>query len=416
MNENQYYIKNNIMKKLICLFFFSLYLILPDAMSQTAKEALEQQKKRLESEIQYTQKLLDQNRKDKVSNENQVNLLNKQISSQQNLIALVNQEVNQINIEIRRTEKELTELEDEIKKLKEEYAKMIYYSYLTRNTYHRLMFIFASENMNEAFLRLRYLQEYASSRRRQADLINEKQLELNRKVESLKSIQKQKFELLKEQERKNNELQQQRREKDKTVRDLQTREKQLRADIRKKQENANKLQREIEAIIRREIEEAKKKADAKKVAGSNMSLTPAEFEISKGFAGNKGSIPWPVENGVITGRFGEFPHPVLPGIKIKNNGVDISTSKGADVKVVFEGTVSAVINLPNGSQAVIVRHGEYLTVYANLYAVQVKKGDKLRVNQLLGKVQTDSSNATIFHFEVWKETTIENPETWIKRK
>ena len=148
-----------------------------------------------------------------------------------------------------------------------------------------------------------------------------------------------------------------------------------------------------------------------------MPMTTEELEISKGFAGNKGKLPWPVDNGVVTGKYGEHPHPVLNGIKIKNNGIDVTTRHNTQAKVVFEGTVSAILTLPNETKAVIIRHGDYLTVYSNLVSVQVKKDQKVKTSDVLGVVYVDpTSNSAVFHFEVWKEKSLENPEWWLRKK
>ncbi len=414
MALNCLYKSNSLMRKGIYLLFVFLFLAISDVASQSTKESLQQQKKRLDNEIQYIQKQLDQTKKATTTNETQVKLLNKQISNQETYIRLINNEVEKIRIEVGKTENELQELEQYIKGLKDEYAQMIYYSYLTRNTYHRLMFIFASDNLNEAFLRLRYLQEYANAMRRQADLIKENQQELDKKITELNKLEDEKQKLLKESEVKSKELIQQRKDKDKVVRDLKTKQSQLLTDIKKKQENVKKLQKEIDEIIRREIEESKKREGTKKVEGGNMFLTPAEFEISKGFTGNKGKLPWPVEKGVIIEKFGVHQHPIERGVKTDNKGIDISTAKDAIVKPVFEGVVSVVITNPFGSKTIVIKHGQYLTVYTNLYALQVKKGDKVNTNTILGKVQFDTQNS-IIHFEVWKEMQVENPENWLRK-
>jgi murein hydrolase activator len=402
-------------KSLILLFFILGQLI--SATAQTDKEKLQNRKKNLEKEIDNTNKLLEQTRKTTRVNVQQLQLIQGQITNQQKLVGLIYQEISSLNAEMKLLDEQIVKLEKELELLKSEYAKMIYFSYLTRNSYHRLMFIFASESMNEAFQRYRYLQEYAANRRRQAELIQVKQAELNEHLQTLEKVKEEKFQLLRQQETEVNNLNKQKKEKDKTIKDLQTQEQKLRADIKKKQQEAQKLQRQIEELIRKEIEAANKKANTKVVAGSSMPMTTEELEISRGFAGNRGRLPWPVDNGVITGKFGEHPHPVISGIKIKNNGIDITTRQNTQVRAVFDGSVSAIFTLPNEAKAVIVRHGDYLTVYANLKTVQVKKDDKVKASAILGTVSTDASvNSAVFHFEVWKEKTIENPEFWLRNR
>lgn len=381
------------------------------------KDNLQQQKKKIESDIASTNKMLEETRKSKTANLNQLTLLQGQIENQQKLLGLIQEEVGVMNREMALMARQIVDLENELTRLKDEYARMIYFSYLTRNTYHRLMFVFASSSMNEAFIRLRYLQEYSSSRRRQAELITEKRNMLVDTKNQLEAIKNEKFHLLKQQESEVDILHSQKKEKDKKVQDLKAKEKELLADIRKKQKEAEKLQRQIEELIRAEMEEANKKTNTTKKTPTSMPMTNEELEISKGFSGNKGKLPWPVDNGVVTGKFGEHPHPVLPGVKIKNNGIDVSTRQNSSVKAVFEGSVSAIITLPTGNKAVMIRHGEYLTIYSNLKSVSVSKGQKVKINDLIGVVYTDpEDNSSVFHFEVWREKTLENPEYWLKAR
>ncbi len=418
---------NKYMKQFLCRFHFkttAIFIIVialsvsSDLYAQkTEKEKLQNKKQNLEQEIYNTNKLLDQTRKAKQTSLNQLALIEGQIANQQQLVELIQDEVITINNEMTSLINQIKTLEQELELLKKEYAEMIYFSYLTRSSYNKMMFLFAAESMNEAYQRYRYLQEYANSRKRQAKLIVAKQEELRQLLLQLDTIKSEKFRLLKEQETEVQKLNVQKKEKDKTVQDLKTQEQKLKDDIKRKQREAEKLQKQIEHLILKEMEEANKKTNTTKVAGTSMPMTTAELEISKGFSGNKGKLPWPVDNGVVTGKYGEHPHPVLAGIKVKNNGIDISTKANTQSKAVFEGSVSAVFTLPNGSKAVIIRHGEYLTVYSNLVSIKVKKDDKVSTSTVLGTVYTDpSDNSTIFHFEVWKEKALENPEFWLRKR
>ena len=203
------------------------------------------------------------------------------------------------------------------------------------------------------------------------------------------------------------------------VQTLKQKESKLRNDLKQKQRDAKKLEKAIARIIEEEIRKAKEKAA--KTGGtttkSGFALTPKELELSGQFSDNQGKLPWPSERGVITSSFGEHAHPTLPSIKIENNGVDITTDKGAKARAVFEGTVSAVVSIPGAHKAVIVRHGEFLSVYANLEDVIVKMGDKLTVKQEIGSVVTSREDGkTVLHFEIWKGATKLNPEKWVVSK
>jgi septal ring factor EnvC (AmiA/AmiB activator) len=195
----------------------------------------------------------------------------------------------------------------------------------------------------------------------------------------------------------------------------------LRKQLEEKQRAKKKLDKAIDDLIRKEIAAAKKKATAsgkKNVTSSNVfSLTPEAQKLSSNFAGNKGKLPWPVEQGNISERFGEHPHAELKGIMVKNNGVDIRSVPGTSARSVFDGEVSGVINIPGSNSAVIIRHGEYLSVYSNLSSVSVKKGDKVTTRQKIGQVYYDKDEGySEIHLEIWKGTTKLDPALWLARK
>jgi septal ring factor EnvC (AmiA/AmiB activator) len=205
------------------------------------------------------------------------------------------------------------------------------------------------------------------------------------------------------------------------MQNLTQREKKLRKDLAEKQIAKQKLDRAIENIIRKEIEAARKKATAagkKNITNTNVfNLTPESQKLSNSFSGNHGNLPWPVESGTITETFGEHPHKELKGIMIKNNGVDIQTAKNSNARSVFDGTVSGVVNIPGSGKAVIIRHGEYLTVYSNLDNVSVKTGDKVTTKQRIGTVgQSSEGDRGEIHLEIWKGVNKLDPQGWIARR
>ncbi len=394
-----------------------MVLISNISFSQKEKDKLQTQKRKLEKDIEKTNKLLEQTKKTALVNIEQLSILKKQITYQQLLITVIREEISGINTEINNLNKSIKKLEEELEQIRGEYAKMIYYSYLTRSSYHRLMFIFASKNINEAYRRYKYLQEYSSARQRHASNIESKQKELSDNIAQLEKIKIEKLNLLKQEESQVANLSKQRTARDKYIKDLRKQEAKLKSDINKKQKEATRLNRKIEELIRREIEEARKRAEASKVPGYMMPMTTAELEIAKGFSANKGKLPWPVEHAVVIAPFGEYPHPVLPGIKIKNNGIDIATRENTQARAIFDGVVSAIFTLPNETKAVIIRHGSYLTVYANLISVKVKKGDNVKASDFIGIIYTNlSDNNAILHFEIWEEKTHQNPELWLREK
>jgi murein hydrolase activator len=357
------------------LIFIPVVLFPFLAFSQESKEKLQKTKKQLEEDIRYTARLLEETHQTKQNSLNKVILLNRQIEKRQSLISAISGEVDQIQVQMELQGRHISTLSEELKKMKGEYARMIYYAYKNLNAYNRLLFIFSSEDFNQAYRRLLYYQQYSAYRRTQAELIRDAQMNLNRKQKELEETKAQKLTLARSEESEKGHLTQEKEEKDKTVQQLSKKEKELEATLREKQKTAEKLEREIGKLIAAEIKAAAERAkkadnrDAKtkmKTVRTEILLTNDEQVLSSSFAYNKGKLPWPSEHGVITGRFGEHAHPVLKYVKVKNNGIDISTVKGASVRTVFAGKVSRVMSFPNLNKVVIIRHGEYLTVYSNL--------------------------------------------------
>ncbi|HTX88141.1 MAG TPA: peptidoglycan DD-metalloendopeptidase family protein [Bacteroidales bacterium] len=406
---------------LLIAWTVALWVIALLSFSQTTQEQLQRKKKQLEDEIKLTGTLLEQTRNSRQASLNRLQLLDQQIGKRQSLITTITREVDGIQVQIDLQNQQIKKLNTDLAKMKDEYARMIYYAYKNLNAYNRLLFIFSAKDFNQAFDRLRYYQQYSASRRTQAELIRDKQIEITRSQRELEETKAAKMALLTSQQSHITTLTTEKEEKDRTVEELTQKEKQLKASLKDKQEAARKLQNEIEKLIAAEIRvsAAKTKGTGKNevqkgAAETGLFLTPVEMELSSSFASNKGRLPWPAEKGIITGTFGEHPHPVLKYVKTKNNGVDIATEKGASVRAVFNGKVSRVMSFPNLNKVVIIRHGEYLTVYSNLEEVYVKDGDMVTTKQVIGNVHTDPEDAkTEIHFEIWLGKTIQNPQEWL---
>jgi murein hydrolase activator len=390
---------------------------------QLSKEKLQKTKSQLEEEIKYMSKLLEQTRQSKQTSLNKVMLLNKQIEKRQSLINTISGQVDEIQGQMELQRKNISSLSEELKKMKSEYAKMIYYAYKNLNAYNRLLFIFSAEDFNQAYRRLLYYQQYSAYRRTQAELIRNAQMIINGKQKELEETREQKLDLAHSQETEKNSLTQEMQEKDKVVQDLSRKEQDLQASLREKQKAAQKLEQEINKLISADIKAAADRAKRTYVRNSKTNMKTGSTEIlltndeqvlSNSFASNKGKLPWPSEHGVITSTYGEHPHPVLKYVKVKNNGIDISTEKGAYVRSVFSGKVSRVMSFPNLNTVVIIRHGEYLTVYSNLEGVTVKDGQTVTTKQTIGKVHTNPDDSrTDLHFEIWLGKTTQDPQVWL---
>jgi len=382
---------------------------------KTDKKELEERKKDLQKEIDYTNQLLNETKRNKKISLNQLVTLNKRITVREELINTISYEIGLINKQVQSNSNSVEALQNDLKKLKEEYAKMIFYAYKNEDAYSRLMFVFSSSDFNQAYMRLKYLQQYSDYRHRQAEMIEKTQHALNEKIKSLQEKKTAKKELLTNEELEKARLTDEKDEKEEVFSQLQKQEKQLKKDLEKKKKDAEKLQQAIQRMIEEEIKRARDVAKKNKAPEpKGLVLTPEAVALSSSFSTNKGKLPWPVLQGIITEHFGVHAHPLLPQVSISSNGIDISTSKGALARAVFEGEVTGVANIPASGSVVIIRHGEYLSVYANLSEVYVKPGDKVKTKQNIGSVIYDENDAkTELHLEIWKGQTKLDPELWL---
>ncbi|MBI9038568.1 MAG: peptidoglycan DD-metalloendopeptidase family protein [Bacteroidales bacterium] len=396
------------------LFIVTFFLFFLFSFSQNDKTKLENEKKKILDEINYTNNLIDKTNKNKQISINQLFVINNKIKKREQLISFLKDEISSINNKIDSNNKKIKELSDELSALKKEYAKMIYYAFKNKNSYDRMMFVFSSKDFNQAYQRMKYFQQYSSYRKLQASLIKSTQEEINNKTDDLKTQKEKKIEIQIQEKKEKNTLFQDKKDQNETINKLKQKEKKLRKDLRDKQKAANKLQKTIENIIAAEIKKAKEKTtDTKTKTYAN---TPEDVELSKTFSANKGKLPWPTESGIISSTFGEHPHPVLKRIKTKNNGIDILTNEGEKVRAVFDGVVSNILLIPNLNTVVIIKHGEYLTVYSNLSKVYVEKGDRVKTKQNIGIIHTNKSESkSELNFQIWKGQQLQNPAYWIKK-
>ncbi len=392
-----------------------ILLALPAAAQN--KNDLVNRKKKLQREIRLTNKLLKETRKNKDLSVDELLKLKSKINSRSNLIAAMNSEMKLVNKEIADNKQEIVELEDGLVALKAEYSKIIYYAFKHRSSYDKMMFVFASEDVNQAYKRLKYIQQYSEYRKGQAIEIVKTQENITLKIAALNQTNEDKSILVSLEKQEQQNLAVEKAEQENIVQKLQGKEQELKSKLKKKEQAKRKLQKAIQRIIEAEIRKAR---EAAKKAGNKTKgfpMTPEALKLSNSFASNKGKLPWPVKQGVITAQFGKHPHPVLDGIIINNNGIDISTTKGATARAVFNGVVSSVAIIPGEGKVVMVRHGEYLTVYSYMSEVFVSKGDKIDLKQDLGVLVNEAGKSkTEVHIEIWKGMTKLNPKYWIFRK
>lgn len=451
-------------KQLVYIVLFCAPLI-SSAQPGSRKEKLERQKVRLQDEIELANKILRETKKIKSSSLSNIQTVEQKLRLRKNLIATLDRETDLINKEIKELQLEIDTLESQVKKLKENYAQMIRQARKSSNSHSRLMFILSSEDFNQALRRMEYLEQYSEFRRRQVESIQAKELELGEKLEELGKTKLKKEAVKGQMERERSKLQSEKQEQEKSIAGLQEKEKEISKGLKKKQGEADKLEKEIQRIIASEIKKANARAvrlnleaEAKRVGlmirkdfnnsttnralekliakkkeslkaantpvaevpdkpSQAFSLTPEATQLAANFAANKSRLPWPVERGLIVSSFGPQRHPVAKSVIVNNNGVDIATESGSKARAAFEGQVSSVIRIPGSNLAVLVQHGNYFTVYNNLSEVYVKSGDKVSAKQEIGLIHTDPAEGkTVLHFELWKESQVVDPQPWLTRK
>ncbi|MBX7109497.1 MAG: peptidoglycan DD-metalloendopeptidase family protein [Chitinophagales bacterium] len=403
----------------ISLVFLLLFTTITATTAQTNKDDLEKKKEQLLKEIETMQQQLDQTKKSKNANLSQLAALKKQIKTREKLIGNYNSQISQIDRELTAKVRTVRALDRDLDTLRANYANMVYYAYKHRSAYDKLLFLFSAKDFNDAFIRLKYIKRYSAYRRMQAELIRTTQKDLAKKMSQLKVQRTAKKQVLTEQEDQKKKLAREKAEKDKLAKSFSSQEKQLKTALAKKKKEQEQLKKQIADLIRKEIEESKKKngtASGKSSTGASLGLTPEAAALSASFASNQGKLPWPVSKGEITETFGEHEHAILENVMTKNNGVDIKTVPGADARAVFRGTVVSIISNPGYHKGVLIKHGEYYTVYSNLASVKVKANQEVETKQSIGTVFTNESGEATVHLEIWKGTTLLNPESWIIAK
>ena len=410
------------------MFFFCLA---SQALAQSSS-VLRRQKEALTREIESLNRSLNQTANNKNLSLKEIRALNAQIRLREKKINVINSEVKLLDNQISDNTNTVRSLQSQLNKLKKEYAAMVLFAFRNQSAYSKLMFIFASENFNQSYKRLKYLQQFSEYRKKQARYIEGTQKDLNVKIVELDRNKQEKSSLLSDQQKEKKTLGIQKNSKSKVLSSLTTQEKKLKQELTQKQKESARLNRAIQNAINREIEEARKRAeaeakaelakakaenraapDARPVASGSsiLSATPESAKLSSDFLGSRGNLPWPVSNGMVIEDFGN--HTIGRNVTVENNGVDIKTAPGSQVRAIFAGEVAAVQNI-SGSYAVLIRHGEYFTVYSNLKSVSVSRGQKVTLKQSIGVVITDPVDGTTeVHFEVRKGATPLNPASWL---
>jgi septal ring factor EnvC (AmiA/AmiB activator) len=408
----------------ILLLFTAL---IPNQGEAQSRKQLEAKRKKMQRVIAEQKKALTSTQKEKSVTLDKLNSLNQIIQQRQVVIKNLGMEIRSVNYELSEKQQFLDSLQKEHQAQQLKLKKTIVKAYKTRKSGREIAFVFSSKSISQAMRRWKYLRKISAYRKHQIGAITAQALSLGKTINQLESVKREKSVLMGENEKESKELETDKMAKQTLVKELSGREEELRDRIKQNEKAIAKLNSEISRLIAREIEaERKRKARAassavKSRSGSTTSssgkenlLSPQAKAIGGAFSKNKGNLPWPVERGFISQTFGVHEHPDLEGITTVNNGVDITSPKGALASAVFEGTVSAILNIPGQGQAVLVNHGDFFTVYSHLSVVLVEKGQVIRMNQHIGKVMTDEDDKAVLQFQIWHGQEKQNPQSWLR--
>jgi septal ring factor EnvC (AmiA/AmiB activator) len=381
------------------LFSYNLY-------SQQSISSLEKERDNNLVKIKEAETILKETEKSKNITVGKLNVINKQIRNRQSLISNLRSDIKVQSDEIILIRNLIISLKRDLRILNNEYSDMIYSSYKSRSSLDKLTYIFSSKDYNQMFRRFNYIFQYSKFRKNQIIEINKVYEELEYQENNLSDINKKQKKLLDDELSENNKLQKLKGRQRKIISDLNKKQRNLRKEIAERKVALENLDKLIRDIIRREKEALLKNGD------DDINL----LEITEGFEANIGKFEWPVKSGFISNKFGEHPHPIIKNIKVKNDGIDIQTSKSSQVHAIYDGKVSTVAFIPGMNNVVIINHGEYYTLYAKLKNLKVQKGDIISEKQVIADLVTNNDGITQLQFQIWKNNIKLNPENWIIKK
>jgi murein hydrolase activator len=389
----------------ISLFLTAIFAI--NCNSQDINQLRTQREKSL-ADISRTEDLLKETQANRNSKLQNLKLLNRNISVRNKVISGISNEISLLDREIKNNASTITALDSEISLLKQDYGNVIARTYLNRNAYHRSQYILAASDFSQAFKRLKYMQQYARFRKSQAEKIEEKTNELRQVNQKQEEVKNQRRDLLLDEKKEMAKLSNDKKDQEVVVKELQKKEKQIKKELDEQKATFKKLEREITRLIAA--------ATGSETSSSGMKLTPEEKIISNEFSQNMGRLPWPVARGIISLSHGKQTVPGLRNVEIDNPGISIVTENSAVVHAVFEGKVSSIMALAGGNLGVLVKHGEFFSVYVNISDLKVKVGDVVKMKQEIGRAtHTGKDGSPEFNFQIWKGSVDQDPEKWLAK-
>jgi septal ring factor EnvC (AmiA/AmiB activator) len=433
-------------KNKIAVFVLMTHFVLP-SLGQTTSEKLKKDQDRLEKKISNTKTLLNKMKSNTEASLNELKLIDNQIRLREELVRNFDHQVRSAEMKISEKDQEITMLTNKLVKLKDQYRSLLIYAYKHRNRYGKLMFIFSAGTYYEAVKRNKYLTKISEMQQKQFLVIKQHQKLIKREIERITREKEYKSQVLGEKKLEREQIAKDKGKKEAVYQKFKKEEEKLYAELREDEKKKENLKKQINAAIQKEIaaaEAKRKKAEeeARKKSTKNTNTTTTttspsntkpetttaeksitfteakETALNKSFEGNKGKLPWPVEKGSITEGFGKNAHPTLPNVYTNNNGIDISAPKSAQVRAVFEGEVTSILNIPGAGKVVIIKHGNYRTVYSNLQDTYVQTGAKVNTKQAIGSLlPKEGSSVSVAHFEIHQVvgTAVQclNPSLWI---
>jgi septal ring factor EnvC (AmiA/AmiB activator) len=396
---------------LVLLFSLGTETVLSQTTAKRQQE-LEAQRLRLKKEIKQINNLLFSNKKTRKNVVTEVEELQVKLNVREELIKVTNAQVNLLTRKINLNQRNISSQRKELEELKADYAKMIQYSYASKSLQNRLMFLFSSESFLQAYKRIQYLKQYTQYRRKQGVAIGEKTLLLQKLNKTLIEEKSKKVTLVNENKTVQEQLKKERINQQSLIKSLKLKAQNLSAQISKKEQQARAIDQEIDRLIREAIAASNKAAG--KSSKITFELTPEAKLIAANFEANRGRLPWPLEKGIVVQGFGRQKHPVVKTTTIQSNGVTIATSPSSKVRAVFKGEVMSVVTFKGSNPSVLIRHGNYITVYKNLGKLYVKKGDKVQAKEPIGEVFTnENTGKTEVQFSIFNNVKALNPKGWI---
>jgi septal ring factor EnvC (AmiA/AmiB activator) len=387
-------------KHLLCLLFFSIFSF--SVAAQKTKSQLQKEKQQNLEKIKEVEKIIDETTTKKTNTIGELNALNARIREQEKLVKSIKGELNILDSEIGENNYIIGALEADLKKLKKEYASMLYAAQKANNSTTRLTFLFSSKSFDQLIMRLRYMKQYGETRKLQAEQITKVQEELSGQVKEIRVRREEKNKLLNDEVAATTSLTKLKQKQNSLVRVLEKQEKKLKKDLEETKKAVARLDKLIEDLIKEEM------ARAARANKGDIAL------LSNSFEENKAKFTWPVSSGFVSQKFGRQNHPALKGVVVNNNGVNIQTQENEKVKTIFDGEVRRVAFIQGLGSTVIIKHGEYLTVYAGLKEVFVRSGQKVTTNQEIGKVFSNNEGVSELRFQIFKNTTALDPQGWLK--